>query len=112
MTDSETRGTILQDIEHRLEQNAVVLFMKGTPDAPRCGFSAGVVEIFERIGVRYEAVDVLTDPLIREVLSEHSGWPTIPQVFIQGQLIGGGDIIRELDASGGLKARIEAALVG
>ena len=110
MSHELTDEAILDEIKHHLNENAVMLFMKGSPRAPSCGFSAAVVEIFDSMGVQYGAMDVLADPRIREVLSQHSNWPTIPQVFLRGELIGGGDIVKELAASGGLKAKIEAAL--
>ncbi len=112
MSHEFTEDEILDEIKHHLEENAIMLFMKGTPRAPRCGFSATVVEIFDSMGVQYGAMDVLPDPKIREVLSRHSNWPTIPQVFLRGELIGGGDIVKELAASGELETKIEAALVG
>ena len=79
-----------------------MLFMKGTPDTPRCGFSARTVSMLDQLGVDYAAMDILPHPLIRQELSELSGWPTIPQLFIGGELVGGCDIVTEMDESGEL----------
>ena len=89
-------------IEQALTENDVILFMKGTPDAPRCGFSAKTVNVLEQLGIAYAAVDVLPDPRIRQELSAVSNWPTIPQLFHNGELIGGCDIIVEMHESGEL----------
>ncbi len=94
----ETRS----QIETLLRQHTVVLFMKGSKQMPRCGFSAKVVEILEGHGVDFRDVDVLSDPALREGIKEFSSWPTIPQLFYQGSLIGGSDIVRQLDDSGEL----------
>lgn len=89
-------------IETLLRQHTIVLFMKGSRQMPRCGFSAKVIEILEGHGVDYRDVDVLSDPALREGIKEFSNWPTIPQLFFQGSLIGGSDIVRQLDESGEL----------
>ena len=101
---------ILDEILQLIRGNRVALFMKGTPEMPRCGFSAGVVEVLRKYNVPFASMDVLPDPRIRQVLSAHSNWPTIPQLFIDGRLIGGCDIVREMDAKGELRPLIEAAL--
>ena len=80
----------------------IILFMKGTKDMPMCGFSNQVVQILNHYGVDYKDVNVLTDPEIRVKLSEQSGWPTIPQLFVKGKLIGGADIAMELHQNGEL----------
>ena len=85
-----------------LRQHTVVLFMKGNKQQPRCGFSAKVVEILDGHGVDFRDVDVLSDAALREGIKEFSSWPTIPQLFFQGSLIGGSDIVRQLDESGEL----------
>ncbi|MFO0621838.1 MAG: Grx4 family monothiol glutaredoxin [Polyangia bacterium] len=95
---SETRS----QIETLLRQHTVVLFMKGNKQQPRCGFSAKVVEILDGHGVDFRDVDVLSDPALREGIKEFSNWPTIPQLFYQGSLIGGSDIVRQLEESGEL----------
>ena len=85
-----------------IADNPTILFMKGTPDMPRCGFSARVLEQLGHEDVAFAAVDVLVDPRIRQVLSGYSNWPTIPQLFVDGQLVGGCDIVEELAESGEL----------
>jgi monothiol glutaredoxin len=97
-----TDEQILEQITQVVAGNRVSLFMKGTPEAPRCGFSARVVERLDETGVEYAAVDVLVDPRIRGVLSGYSNWPTIPQLFVDGELVGGCDIVEELADSGRL----------
>lgn len=76
--------------------NDVVLFMKGTPVFPQCGFSAAVVQILTNLGVRFKAVDVLKDPDVRQGIKEFSNWPTIPQLYVKGEFAGGCDIVREM----------------
>ena len=76
--------------------NDVVLFMKGTPVFPQCGFSAAVVQILSNLGVRFKAIDVLKDPDVRQGIKEFSSWPTIPQLYVKGEFVGGCDIIREM----------------
>ncbi len=98
ITDEQVREQILQHING----NRVALFMKGMPESPRCGFSARVVERMNALGEEYAAVDVLVDPRIRQVLAAHSNWPTIPQLFVDGELVGGCDIVEELAESGEL----------
>jgi monothiol glutaredoxin len=82
--------------------NAVILFMKGTPDAPACGFSARTVGALQTLGARFAAVDVLGDPRIRQELTAISQWPTIPQLFVDGELVGGCDIVSEMFETGEL----------
>jgi monothiol glutaredoxin len=98
MTNDEIRDFIQQSID----DNAVMLFMKGTPDQPACGFSARTSAALNTMNVRYAALDILPDPRIREELSELSGWPTIPQLFVQQELVGGSDIVMEMFESGEL----------
>lgn len=86
-----------------LAKHDVVLFMKGMPTAPQCGFSQAVVQILDQTGAAYSAVNVLADEEIREGIKTYSHWPTIPQLYIKGEFIGGCDIVRELFASGELK---------
>ena len=94
----EIKDKIVEDIN----SNFVMLYMKGTKDMPMCGFSNSVVQILNHYGVNYKDVNVLEDPSIRINLSEHSNWPTIPQLFVKGQLIGGADITIELHQNGQL----------
>ena len=97
-----TDDQIREEIQKAISQNRVMLFMKGTPDFPRCGFSARTVEALHQAGADFAAIDILPDPRIREQLSAHSGWPTIPQLFVDGELVGGCDITLELHESGEL----------
>jgi monothiol glutaredoxin len=99
MTDTE----ILDQIQRETSENRVFLYMKGTPDFPRCGFSNQVVQILNHVGVDYGARDILVDPRIREVLSSWSDWPTIPQLFVDGKLVGGCDIVTEMFQEGELE---------
>jgi monothiol glutaredoxin len=89
-------------IQEAIGENPVILFMKGNPDAPACGFSARTVAILQSVGARFAAVDILPDPRIRQELSAISNWPTIPQLFVNGELIGGCDIVTEMYESGEL----------
>ena len=93
---------IQSDIKNIVDQNDVVLFMKGTKEQPQCGFSNAVVNTLSFMIVEYKDVNVLEDPMIRVKLSEHSNWPTIPQLFVKGELIGGADITKELHKNGSL----------
>ncbi|MFL5827237.1 MAG: Grx4 family monothiol glutaredoxin [Thermoleophilaceae bacterium] len=93
---------IREFLENAIQENRVMLFMKGTPDAPRCGFSMRTSAAVNAMGVQYAAMDILPDPRIREELSAISGWPTIPQLFIDGKLVGGCDIVLEMYESGEL----------
>ena len=98
MTDEQIRD----EIQRAISEERVMLFMKGTPDMPRCGFSARVAQILNASGADYAAMDILPDPRIREQLSWLSGWPTIPQLFVKGELVGGCDIVTEMFESGEL----------
>ncbi len=89
---SDTRARIDAEVKN----NPVVLFMKGTPVFPQCGFSAAVVQILSHLGVKFKAIDVLKDPEIRQGIKEYSEWPTIPQLYVKGEFVGGADIIREM----------------
>ena len=100
---SETAANPLRDaIQGAISENPVLLFMKGTPDAPACGFSARTVAILQTMGAQFAAVDILPDPRIRQELSALSDWPTIPQLFVDGELVGGCDIVTEMYESGEL----------
>ncbi|MBA2504981.1 MAG: Grx4 family monothiol glutaredoxin [Thermoleophilaceae bacterium] len=93
----------IQDfLKKAIDENEVMLFMKGTPEAPACGFSSRTAGALNSLDVRYAALDILPDPRIREQLSALSGWPTIPQLFIKGQLVGGADIVAEMYETGDL----------
>ena len=98
MTNEEIRNFLQQAID----ENPVMLFMKGTPDQPACGFSMRASAVLNALGVRYAALDILPDPRIRQELSAISNWPTIPQLFVEGKLVGGCDIMLEMYESGEL----------
>jgi monothiol glutaredoxin len=98
MTNDEIRSFI----ENAIKENKVMLFMKGTPQQPACGFSMRASGVLNELGVQYAALDILPDPRIREELSAISGWPTIPQLFVNGELVGGSDIVLEMYESGEL----------
>ena len=95
-----------ESIKQTVEGNRVVLFMKGTKNFPQCGFSARAVEILKRCGTPFKDVNVLADPAIRQGIKEFSSWPTIPQVYIDGQFVGGSDILMEMFESGDLQKLI------
>ena len=95
-------------IQEAIDEHEVILFMKGTPDAPRCGFSARTAGALQSLGAEFAAVDILPDPRIRQELSAVSNWPTIPQLFVKGELIGGADIVAEMYASGELAEAVGA----
>jgi monothiol glutaredoxin len=99
---STVEQQISEEIQKAISANDVILFMKGTPEAPRCGFSARTVAALEALGTPFAAVDILPDPRIRQQLSALSDWPTIPQLFVKGARIGGADIVAEMYESGEL----------
>ena len=101
-TPSTPEQQISAAIQEAIADNEVILFMKGTPEAPRCGFSARTVAALEALGTPFAAVDILPDPRIRQQLSALSNWPTIPQLFVKGELVGGADIVAEMYESGEL----------
>jgi monothiol glutaredoxin len=101
MSDQPT-NPIREAIADAINQNEVILFMKGTPDAPACGFSMRTVQTLQALDARFAAVDILPDPRIRQELSALSQWPTIPQLFVRGELVGGCDIVTEMFQSGEL----------
>jgi monothiol glutaredoxin len=88
--------TVAERIQSEISGSDVVLFMKGTPVFPQCGFSAATVQILTNVGVKFKAVDVLKDPEIRQGIKEFSNWPTIPQLYVKGEFVGGCDILREM----------------
>ena len=103
MTDANSR------IADLVKSNDVVLFMKGTALFPQCGFSSRAVAILDRLGATYETVDVLQDPEIRNGIKEYSDWPTIPQLYVKGEFVGGSDIMMEMFESGELKQMLGLA---
>jgi monothiol glutaredoxin len=104
MTDSAAPTSADQFIAKTIADHAVVLFMKGVPDQPRCGFSAVTVQILDHLGVEFVGVDVLQDDDLRNGIKTFSDWPTIPQLYVKGEFVGGSDIVREMFQSGELKA--------
>ena len=103
---------VSERIRESIGQNKIVIYMKGSPSFPMCGFSAATVEVFEELGVPYATVDVLKDPEVREGIKRFSNWPTIPQVYVDGKFIGGCDIVREMHANGELAPLLADALKG
>ena len=102
MSDSQSRITEI------VNANDVVLFMKGTALFPQCGFSSRAVAILDRLGSKYETVDVLQDPEIRQGIKEFSDWPTVPQLYVRGEFVGGSDIMMEMFESGELQELLAA----
>ena len=100
---------IEQFIENEVKNNDVVLFMKGTPQFPQCGFSGQVVQILDYIGVPYKGLNVLENDDLRNGIKTYSNWPTIPQLYVKGEFVGGCDIIREMFQTGELKPFLEEA---
>ncbi len=96
-------NSVAERIRQELSGKSVVLYMKGTPVFPQCGFSAAVVQILTDLGVEFKGIDVLTDPSLREGVKLFSDWPTIPQLYVKGEFVGGCDIVREMHASGELR---------
>jgi len=101
VTDARTR------IDELVKSNDVVLFMKGTALFPQCGFSSRAIAILDRLGATYETVDVLQDPEVRNGIKEYSNWPTIPQLYVKGEFVGGCDIVREMAQAGELQQLFE-----
>jgi monothiol glutaredoxin len=95
-------ATVKDRIQQDITENDVVLYMKGSPVFPQCGFSAAVVQVLTHLGVKFKGVDILADPGIRQGIKEFSNWPTLPQLYIKGEFIGGCDIVREMYESGEL----------
>ena len=101
MTDVRDR------IEEVVKNNDVVLFMKGTPLFPQCGFSSRAIAILDHLGVKYESVDVLQDPEIRAGIKDYSDWPTVPQLYVKGEFLGGSDIMMEMFEAGELQNLVD-----
>ena len=92
----------LERIEQEINDHPVVLFMKGTPIFPQCGFSAMCIQVLTQMGAKFKSIDVLNEPTIRDGIKQYSDWPTIPQLYVKGEFIGGSDIVREMYESGEL----------
>ena len=113
MTTKATSMNVHETIRQQLNANVVLLYMKGTPQFPQCGFSGSVVNMLDACGVKgLTAIDVLADPEIRAGIKAYSNWPTIPQLYVKGELIGGADIVRELYQTGELQTLLDAAVTG
>jgi monothiol glutaredoxin len=101
----------MTDVRDRIEEvvrnNDIVLFMKGTPLFPQCGFSSRAVAILDHLGVKYETVDVLQDPEVRAGIKDYSDWPTVPQLYVKGEFLGGSDIMMEMFQAGELQALVD-----
>jgi monothiol glutaredoxin len=106
-----SENVVFTRIQQEIQENPVVLFMKGTPMFPQCGFSAAVAQVLSELGVKFKGIDVLTDPALREGIKQFSNWPTIPQLYVQGEFVGGCDIVREMYASGELEQLLEEKAV-
>ena len=107
---SEQASNPIRDaIQQAIDENPVILFMKGTPEQPMCGFSARTAGALQSLGTPFAAVDILPDPRIRQELSALSNWPTIPQLFVNGELVGGCDIVTEMYETGELAERLGVA---
>jgi monothiol glutaredoxin len=107
MSEQTTDNPIREAIAEAIRSNHVILFMKGTPDQPMCGFSARTTAALQALDVPFAAVDILPDPRIRQELSALSSWPTIPQLFVEGELVGGADIVAEMYESGELAEALQ-----
>jgi len=105
MTD---RDPVMTRIQNDIDANPVVLYMKGTPVFPQCGFSAQVVQVLSLVGVKFKAFDVLADDQLRQGIKEFSNWPTVPQLYVKGEFVGGCDIVREMYQSGELVELLRA----
>ena len=99
---------VQEQIKNIVEENSVMLFMKGSPDFPQCGFSGRLVQILQACEAQFASADVLSDDQIRQGIKDFSNWPTIPQLYINGEFVGGSDIVTEMYESGELKTKLEA----
>ncbi len=103
-----SESAVIERIKNDIADTEVVLFMKGTPVFPQCGFSAAVVQALSNLGVRFKGIDVLQDPELRDGIKHFSQWPTIPQLYVKGEFVGGCDIVREMFESGELKELLDS----
>ena len=103
-----TTSPVFERIDSEIKDHDIVLYMKGTPVFPQCGFSAAVVQIPTQMGVKFKGVDVLLDPSLRQGVKDYSAWPTIPQLYVKGEFVGGCDIIREMHENGELTALLQS----
>jgi monothiol glutaredoxin len=103
-----SENPVIERIKSDIGGSDVVLYMKGTPVFPQCGFSAAVVQVLSHIGVKFKGIDVLTDPSLRQGIKEFAQWPTVPQLYVKGEFVGGCDIVREMFESGELQELLRA----
>lgn len=104
---------VFDRIRQDISQNGIVLYMKGSAVFPQCGFSAAVVQLLDNLGVAYKDIDVLSEPILRQGIKDFTNWPTIPQLYVAGEFVGGADIVREMYASGELQELLkEKGLLG
>ena len=101
---------VQEQIKNVVEENSIMLFMKGSPDFPQCGFSGRLVQILQACGVQFASADVLSDDQIRQGIKDYSNWPTIPQLYVNGEFVGGSDIVTEMYESGELQAKLETVV--
>ena len=101
-----SENSVSQQIQQEIDSNDIVLFMKGSPVFPQCGFSAAVVQVLSELGVKFKGIDVLQDSGLREGIKQFSNWPTIPQLYVKGEFVGGCDIVREMFDTGELQSLI------
>ena len=99
--------TVFTRIRQDIKDNDVVLYMKGTPVFPQCGFSAAVVQVLTTLGVKFKGINVLTDPELRDGVKQFASWPTIPQLYVKGEFVGGCDIVREMAETGELQGLLK-----
>jgi len=102
-----TENPVFARIRQEVEESPVVVFMKGTPMFPQCGFSAAVVQALTNLGGKFKGIDVLSDPSLREGIKQYTNWPTIPQLYVKGEFVGGCDIVREMYGTGELQQLLE-----
>ena len=108
MNATTTESPVFDRIRQDIADNQVVLYKKGSPVFPQCGFSAAVVQVLSHLGVRFKGIDILQDQALRQGIKEFSSWPTIPQLYVKGEFIGGCDIVREMYESGELTEMLKA----
>jgi monothiol glutaredoxin len=105
----DQNANVVERIKGQLAGNSVLLYMKGTPDFPQCGFSAAAVQALNAVGAQFGSVNIFEDHELREALKQYSNWPTYPQLYIKGELVGGADIIREMYQNGELRKAVTEA---
>jgi monothiol glutaredoxin len=107
--NANVQANVVDRIKTQLASAPVMLYMKGTPDFPQCGFSATAVQALNAVGAKFQTVNIFEDPELREALKQYSNWPTYPQLYVKGELVGGADIIREMYQSGELQKLVAEA---